>query len=106
MIKLFDQDKKEEHRQSSKGNQLKWLKDGIWYKADYTGYEGLAEYMVSGILQYTDLSGEEYVHYDTEEIRYGYQTLRGCRSQNFLPEGWQLITLERPSFRTQPWTIR
>ena len=26
--------------QSSKGNQLKWENAGIWYKADYTGYEG------------------------------------------------------------------
>ena len=25
---------------SSKGNQLKWLIDGYWYKADNNGYEG------------------------------------------------------------------
>lgn len=35
---------------SSKGNQLKWERQGIWYKADYTGYEGLSEYMVSELL--------------------------------------------------------
>ena len=28
---------------SSKGNQLKWYRDDLWYKADYTGYEGLVE---------------------------------------------------------------
>ena len=41
--------------QSSKGNQLKWEQAGVWYKADYTGYEGLAEYMVSALLKYSDL---------------------------------------------------
>ena len=95
MIELFDGDRREEHRQSSKGNQLKWLKDDIWYKADYTGYEGLAEYVISGLLRFSDLKPEEYVHYDTEEIHYGYQTLFGCRSENILPKGWQMITLER-----------
>ena len=65
MIELFDGDRREEHRQSSKGNQLKWLKDDIWYKADYTGYEGLAEYVISGLLRFSDLKPEEYVHYLT-----------------------------------------
>ena len=45
MIELFENDVKLFDRHSSKGNQLKWEKDGIWYKADYTGYEGLAEYV-------------------------------------------------------------
>ena len=26
--------------QGSKGNQPKWFKNGLWYKADYLGYEG------------------------------------------------------------------
>ena len=43
MVELFEQERREEARLSSKGNQLKWKKDGYWYKADYTGYEGLAE---------------------------------------------------------------
>lgn len=25
--------------------------EGIWYKADYTGYEGLVEYMISHLLK-------------------------------------------------------
>lgn len=41
MIELFGQNIRTNRRQSSKGNQLKWENDGIWYKADYTGYEGL-----------------------------------------------------------------
>ena len=28
---------------TSKGDQRKWKVDGIWYKADYMGYESLAE---------------------------------------------------------------
>ncbi len=45
-LELFERDKKDINRKSSKGNQLKWEKDGVWYKADYTGYEGLSEYVI------------------------------------------------------------
>ena len=51
MIELFEQNIRTNRRQSSKGNQLKWENDGIWYKADYTGYEGLTEYMISHLLK-------------------------------------------------------
>lgn len=50
MIELFEQNERKADRQSSKGNQLKWENNGIWYKADCTGYEGLAEYMMTGRL--------------------------------------------------------
>lgn len=95
MIELFDRDITTESRQSSKGNQLKWRKEQFWYKADYTGYEGLSEYLVSHLLQKTDLKREQYIMYQTEEIVYKTQTYKGCVSPNFLPEGWQMITLER-----------
>lgn len=99
MVRLFEQDMLGDNRQSSKGNQLKWSAKPkavkLWYKADYTGYEGLAEYVVSGLLVYSNLGNEEYVVYDTEEIQYRDQIYTGCRSANFLPEGWQMITLER-----------
>ena len=55
LIELFECDIKTENRQSSKGNQLKWLNKNIWYKADYTGYEGLSEYIVSRLLQKSSL---------------------------------------------------
>lgn len=61
MVELFEQDMKADR--SSKGNQLKWENGGVWYKADYTGYEGLAEYMVAGLLAYSTLMPEEYVIY-------------------------------------------
>ena len=51
MIELFEQNIRTNDRQSSKGNQLKWENEGIWYKADYTGYEGLADYYVGAVVQ-------------------------------------------------------
>lgn len=95
MVELFERDSKTNERQSSKGNQLKWLNKETWYKADYTGYEGLAEYVTSNLLRYTSLKEEEYICYDTEEICYKNHKYTGCRSIDFLPQGWQLITLER-----------
>lgn len=95
MVELFEQDTKAEVRQSSKGNQLKWKNNGIWYKADYTGYEGLTEYIVSALLAGSSLKKEEYISYQTEEIFYKRTRYTGCKSDNFLPEGWRLITLER-----------
>lgn len=95
MIEVFENERMGENRQSSKGNQLKWKSGNLWYKADYTGYEGLAEYMVSSLLAYSDLGREEYIVYRTEKIRYRQATYLGCVSENFLPEGCQLLTLER-----------
>lgn len=95
MVELFDVNRREDNRQSSKGNQQKWLKDGMWYKADFTGYEGLAEYIISNLLQKSSLNEKEYVLYNTELIKYKAAEFRGCKSADFLPEGWSLITLER-----------
>lgn len=95
MVEVLERDKRMEDRHSSKGNQLKWNDGKYWYKADYTGYEGMAEYTVSSLLRYSNLKPEEYVSYETEEIKYGQQLYKGCKSQDFLKEGWQLITLER-----------
>lgn len=95
MVELFEQDIRTNDRQSSKGNQLKWENHGIWYKADYTGYEGLAEYMISHLLRKTTLLDEEFVIYDLEEIKYRSTVYTGVKSDCFMREGWQLITLER-----------
>jgi hypothetical protein len=95
MTELFEQDRKTDNRQSSKGNQLKWYNGNTWYKADYTGYEGLAEYMVSHLLVLSDLKKNDVCLYDTEQIRYKKNMFHGCKSTNFLSDGWQLITLER-----------
>lgn len=95
MIELFDGDKRDINRKSSKGNQLKWEKDNIWYKADYTGYEGLAEYVISHLLMKSTLDRSEYVVYEQEEIRYKSQVYMGAKSNNFMCAGDQIITLER-----------
>lgn len=94
MIELFSREQQTLNRNSSKGNQLKFERDGIWYKADYLGYEGLAETVVAKLLRFSTLDPSEYVDYDTEEILYNGQVFTGCRSRDFT-EGWQLITLER-----------
>ena len=51
MIELFEKDIQTADRKSSKGNQLKFERDGIWYKADNMGYEGLAECVISALLK-------------------------------------------------------
>lgn len=95
MVELFEQDIRTNYRQSSKGNQLKWENNGIWYKADYAGYEGLAEYVISNLLMKSTLTEEEFVLYDLELIRYNSNVFNGVKSKNFLKEDWQIITLER-----------
>ena len=95
MIELYEREQFLQGRQSSKGNQLKWKRGDTWYKADYAGYEGLAEYVVSALLCESDLEKEEFVPYRTQQIRYGNRIWLGCASPGFLPEGSQLITLER-----------
>lgn len=95
VIELFEQNERKNERQSSKGNQLKWENEGIWYKADYTGYEGLSEYLISHLLKKSTLEEDEFVVYNLEQIRYKNQVYRGVKSSSFLKNDWQLITLER-----------
>lgn len=95
MIELFERDEHTTGRNSSKGNQLKWEKNGVWYKADHNGYEGLAEYAVSHLMQYSNLTRDEFALYGTEQIRYKSRIYRGAQSKSFLEPGWQIITLER-----------
>ncbi len=78
---------------SSKGNQLKWQDGDTWYKADYMGYEGLSETVVSRILQFTDITN--FVNYEPVRICYEDKEMLGCKSVNFLGEREELITLEK-----------
>lgn len=95
MIELFENKQKFTEIRSSKGNQLKWERNNIWYKADYIGYEGLAESVISKLLNYSSLNKKEYVSYETIEISYKNQVFNGAESINFLTGSWQIITLER-----------
>lgn len=78
---------------SSKGNQLKWKDGDYWYKADFMGYEGLAEVMVSTLLEASNCKA--YARYEPMWIDYRGKRFGGCRSRNFLEEGEELITAER-----------
>lgn len=95
MIELKDEELKNFELHSSKGNQLKWESHGFWYKADYTGYEGLAECVISRLLDKSNLAKNEIVIYEPEKIAYKRATYLGAKSSNFLDKDWQLITLQR-----------
>ena len=95
MVELFEQDVRTNDRQSSKGNQIKWENNGIWYKADYIGYEGLSEFVVSKLLSFTNLNENEFVTYTPINIKYKKNVYNGVSSKNFLKDGWSIITLER-----------
>lgn len=95
MIELLESELKTFKGHSSKGNQLKWLRDDIWYKTDYTGYEGLSEYIVSVLLAKSNLRDNDFVLYDTENIKYKHSFFTGAKSADFMKEGDQLITLSR-----------
>ncbi len=79
---------------SSKGNQLKWKVGDDWYKADYMGYEGLAEVAVSRLLKSSNRKDTEFVRYEPVQIFYGNRWYAGCKSRSFLREGEDLITAE------------
>lgn len=49
------------HVGTSEGTQVKYKKGEYWYKKDNRGREGLAEYLVSRLLTFSDLPPEEYV---------------------------------------------
>ena len=80
MVELFEDHVRQFDRHSSKGNQLKWECDGVWYKADYTGYEGLAEYVISQLLKKSTLDKNEFVVYELEQIKYKRQIFNGAKS--------------------------
>lgn len=54
---------------TSEGMQVKYRKGDYWYKEDNRGREGLAEYLVSHFLTFTDLRPEEYILYEQGYIK-------------------------------------
>ena len=95
MIKLEDKNIVSLDRKSSKGNQNKWLLNGIWYKQDFLGYEGLSEYTISKLIEKSNLKKFDFVKYDSEQIKYQNVIRNGCTSKNFLKDNNRLITLNR-----------
>ena len=80
---------------SSKGSQIKFLKDNFWYKVDETGPEGKAEEIASKILSFSNLRPDEYVQYESCILEYENKQYNGCRSKNFLEAGEYLFSYER-----------
>lgn len=76
---------------TSDGTQLKFFKDGYWYKEDNEGCEGEVEYIVSKLLTFSTLKTEEYIVYEQGKINGRF----GCRSKTFLSASQSFITLER-----------
>lgn len=93
MIKLDEKHRIQVNRNSSKGNQLKWKKEDIWYKADFLGYEALSEYVISSLLEKTNV--KDFVKYDIEHIDYMGHIYNGCSSKDFLGSDEVLVTLPR-----------
>lgn len=87
---------------SSKGNQLKWIIDDTWYKADGLGYEGLSEVVSSAFFELSNIKDsfqeqtlDIFVKYEPVVLIWKKNTFFGCKSINFREEGWQLITIEK-----------
>lgn len=78
---------------SSKGNQMKWLQEDYWYKADQFGYESLAEVATSRLLKKSNV--ENATLYEPVVICYRDKNYRGCRSMNFRKKEEVLVPLER-----------
>lgn len=76
---------------TSEGTQIKYRKGKYWYKKDNHGKEGLAEYLVSHLLTFSDLDRSEYIVYEKGYIN----DFTGCRSENFLKDGEELVTFYR-----------
>ena len=56
---------------SSKGNQEKWQEGGRWYKLDQFGYEGLAETVISRLLERSSIETDtpfRFVRYRIERM--------------------------------------
>ena len=76
---------------TSKGNQIKWYKNNIYYKADTFGYEGLAE-VVSCILA-RNIKNFNFVPYYECNILEDDVMYRGCYSKTFLDKGESFFSL-------------
>lgn len=74
---------------SSKGTQPKYFDRGYWYKVNRLGYEGKAEYLISEVLECSNVT--DYVTYEECTIN----GRLGCRSKNFLKENESFMSFQR-----------
>ena len=81
---------------SSKGNQEKWKDGDRWYKLDQFGYEGLAETVISNLLEHSNIEADtpfRFVRYQMERMNVHGRDRNGCSSADFLQPGESIITL-------------
>lgn len=78
---------------TSKGDQPKWRRGNLWYKADHMGYEALAEVVVSRLLEKTNVP--DFVRYAPVLIRHEAGETPGCVSRNFQARQEMLVPFER-----------
>lgn len=76
---------------SSKGSQPKYFDNGYWYKKNFKGYEGKSEYLVSKVLECSNLSEEKYVKYEECKIN----DSNGCRSIDFTDSNEIFLSFEK-----------
>ncbi|WP_407425219.1 hypothetical protein [Treponema sp.] len=76
---------------TSDGTQDKFFKNGLWFKLDRYGGEGIAECVASIILEECGLESSKFVKYTPCLIN----GRSGCYSKNFLNEDEAFITLYR-----------
>ena len=82
---------------SSKGNQEKWREAGRWYKVDQFGYEALAEATASALLERSNIETDTpftFVRYRMERVNVHGRDRTGCSSEDFLPPGRSIVTLD------------
>lgn len=92
MIKFTDSEKIN-IKSSSKGDQAKFQSGQFWYKIDSFGYEGLAESVATRLLEHSNINS--FAKYSEERIEYNGVVFNGCKSENFLKEGEEIITAYR-----------
>ncbi|MDO4323379.1 MAG: hypothetical protein Q4C61_12700 [Lachnospiraceae bacterium] len=74
---------------SSDGTQKKYFYDGKWFKQNQMGYEGLAEFLASCVLDCSNV--EDFVAYEECLIN----NKKGCVSANFLGESEVFYSFDR-----------
>ncbi len=90
-LRSADQVLREGH--TSKGNQPKWQKGSLWYKADHMGYEALAEILASEMLKRS--TATNFIVYEPVSIELDGKPTAGCVSHNFRAGHEVLVPLER-----------
>ena len=76
---------------SNKGMQPNWHKNNMWFKMDTNRYEGLAETIVSDMLDHSNV--DRHFSYRPVTIQYKNEHHTGCMSPNGLNEDEELITI-------------